>query len=291
MNTQEYIASGILENYLLDHCTPQEKQEVECLSKIYPEIKQELQSLELSLEKYLRAQAKTPPKSIWDAIEAEITESKAQSTAAEQEEDDDIEMYTEEGFDVVGETLKQEQNPKKGRIRHLFNYSAAAAVIFMGFFIFITFKSRQNVGSALEMEKNITQKLEEKLHLLERDFEQQQKVLAAITTPNAQRVAMKGMPNKAPDAEAYVVYNALSEEVYLNIGSLPANPSEKQYQLWALKDGQPIDLGVFDIGNATAFIAMKTVSGAQAFAVTLEDKGGKPTPNLEELYVMGQLQG
>ena len=32
--------------------------------------------------------------------------------------------------------------------------------------------------------------------------------------------------------------------------ALPAPPSGKQYQLWALKDGNPIDMGVFDVSNS-----------------------------------------
>ena len=39
MNIKEYIASGILEAYLLDEVTPQERMEVERLLARYPELK------------------------------------------------------------------------------------------------------------------------------------------------------------------------------------------------------------------------------------------------------------
>jgi hypothetical protein len=52
MNIQAYIESGILEEYVLGTVSPQEKQEVECMASIYPEIQQELQILETALEKY-----------------------------------------------------------------------------------------------------------------------------------------------------------------------------------------------------------------------------------------------
>lgn len=95
---------------------------------------------------------------------------------------DDKEKYTEEGFDVVGETLKQEAKSKKerGRMLSLFNYSAIAALFFMAFFIFITYKSRQNVGQALEMEKEITKKLEEQIKSLEAQLEEQRIMLEIL---------------------------------------------------------------------------------------------------------------
>ena len=57
MNTKEYIASGILEAYVIGETTDQERKEVVCLSKIYPEVKEELTRLELTMEAYAQAHA------------------------------------------------------------------------------------------------------------------------------------------------------------------------------------------------------------------------------------------
>lgn len=62
MNIQAYIESGILEEYVLGTVSPQEKQEVECMSHIYPEIKEELLRTESALEEYaLKHQTLPPP--------------------------------------------------------------------------------------------------------------------------------------------------------------------------------------------------------------------------------------
>ena len=42
MNINDYISSGILEQYVLGDISPQEKKEVECMSHIYPELQEEL---------------------------------------------------------------------------------------------------------------------------------------------------------------------------------------------------------------------------------------------------------
>ena len=93
---------------------------------------------------------------------------------------------------------------------------------------------------------------------------------------------LQGDAKKAPGKSMVVMWNKTTGNVYVNNIQLPTTPTNKQYQLWALKDGKPIDLGVFDVNSNLQ--NMKIIYGAQAFAVTLENKGGSPTPHLEELY-------
>ncbi len=63
---------------------------------------------------------------------------------------------------------------------------------------------------------------------------------------------------------------------------------ENQYQLWAIVDGKPVDAGVFDSTTA-GLLKMKALAGAAAFAVTIEPRGGKATPSLETLQVIGNV--
>jgi hypothetical protein len=44
---------------------------------------------------------------------------------------------------------------------------------------------------------------------------------------------------------------------------------------------------VFDVKDG--IINMKNIPRAQAFAITLEKKGGSATPNLAMMYVMGRV--
>jgi anti-sigma-K factor RskA len=71
---------------------------------------------------------------------------------------------------------------------------------------------------------------------------------------------------------------------------LPLASADQQYQLWAIKDGQPIDAGVLPQQFAYSdLIAMKNIDNAQAFAITLEKKGGVASPTLTEMYVLGEV--
>jgi anti-sigma-K factor RskA len=62
------------------------------------------------------------------------------------------------------------------------------------------------------------------------------------------------------------------------VNNLPQPASDKQYQLWALLNGQPIDLGMIEVKQERLLYRMKNVQNAQAFAITLEPKGGSPAP-------------
>ena len=102
-------------------------------------------------------------------------------------------------------------------------------------------------------------------------------------------VPMKGV-EISPNSLALIHWNRNTNETFIDIASLPEPPSDMQYQLWAIVDGQPVDLGVFDlIDNSIAMQQMKTIGNPQAFAVTLEKKGGSPTPTLEKMYVLGTV--
>ena len=69
---------------------------------------------------------------------------------------------------------------------------------------------------------------------------------------------------------------------------MPAAPQGMQYQLWAIVDGKPVDAGVFDVATS-GLLKMKTLDGAVAFAVTIEPRGGRPSPTLETMQVIGNV--
>ena len=69
--------------------------------------------------------------------------------------------------------------------------------------------------------------------------------------------------------------------------SLPAAPAGRQYQLWAIVNGQPLDAGMLR-DTKMQVQQMKAFAQADAFAITLEKSGGSPTPTMSALYVMGK---
>lgn len=71
---------------------------------------------------------------------------------------------------------------------------------------------------------------------------------------------------------------------------MPELPSDKQYQLWALIDNKQKSLGVFDATDKNIILKMDSTKKAQAFAITIEKKGGNPHPTLDSLTSIGKTQ-
>ena len=110
----------------------------------------------------------------------------------------------------------------------------------------------------------------------------------AIQQPTIKMARMEGTEN-FPRSMATVYWDTTSHDVYLIINNLPKPASDKQYQLWALLNGKPIDMGMLEISEKPLQLYhMKNVRAAQAFAITLEVKGGSLTPK-GPMYAVGKL--
>ena len=97
-----------------------------------------------------------------------------------------------------------------------------------------------------------------------------------------------------PTAKMVVYWHTSGKQVMVDNSKLhlPANDRNHQYQLWALVNGKPVDLGVFDIEteqHGGILKNMKDIASAQTFAVTLEQRGGSPSPTMEQMIVAGNV--
>jgi anti-sigma-K factor RskA len=143
-----------------------------------------------------------------------------------------------------------------------------------------------------QSEENLTellaqnQRMAQEYNTVNQRLDQLETDVRVINNPAFKRTVMSGTEN-APQSLASVYWNESTREVYLSIQNMKTLAQENQYQLWAIVDGKPVDMGVFD--PASGLLKMKDISGAVAFAVTIEPRGGKPSPSLETLQVMGKV--
>lgn len=97
-----------------------------------------------------------------------------------------------------------------------------------------------------------------------------------------QIAALTSKLENAPDATASVIWDSTGQRGVLNTSTMPANPTDRDYQLWIVdpKYGQPVDAGVFTVEkNGSArfpFRPKSRIDSATAFAISLERKGGVP---------------
>ena len=269
MNTQEYIKSGILEEYLLSTVSPQEKQEVECMSKIYPEIKTELAQLESALEQYALMHPKVPPARLKGNIFAQMTFS---DTA---EEAEIPAQETEMGRQI-------DFNPTVVRTTSLWSQMAVAASVVLAL---VSAWSLWQVGQY----KDQNQVLTAEMRSVKQQSDYDQSLTAMYQSPDNKVINLKGV-EKSPSSGVVAFWNQKTKEVLLNVQSLPAAATGKQYQLWAIVGGKPVDMGMLDEDFSKKIMKMKIADGgAVAFAITLEKRGGSPSPTLADMVVIGNI--
>jgi anti-sigma-K factor RskA len=110
--------------------------------------------------------------------------------------------------------------------------------------------------------------------------------------PSYQLIHLKGTA-KTPASALTVAWSPKQHKVMVNLynAKLPAAGKDHQYQLWAIANGKPVDLGVFDKAETDSanIKAMKPIGAAQAFAVTIEPRGGSINPTMNQMVVIASL--
>ena len=283
MNIQAYIESGILEEYVLGTVSPQEKQEVECMSHIYPEIKEELLRTESALEEYALKHQATPPPSLKESIFAQMSfDAPVEDEQKAEEEIISVKPDARVIDNAFGRVETQVVTPAWAKM-------AVAAAVLLALFA---------GWSAMQMTdmKSVNNEMVAKVESMEADMvamksqaEYNQSLAALFRSPSYKHIHLAGLP-KSPESAVSAFWNQQTNEVLIDVQNLPAAPEGKQYQLWSIVDGKPVDIGMLDNAFAGKVLKMKnTKPGSVAFAITLEKEGGNPTPTMEEMYVMGKV--
>lgn len=264
MNIEAYISSGILEAYVLGDLTERERADVETMAAQHPEVRAALREIEETQEQLLMRTAVQPRAHVKERLMASI----------------------------------QGQRQPEGKVTQMapalrvWQWVAAASVVIglvSSYLAYNYHEKWQDTASRMNDLIAQNQRMAQDYNQVNENLERIEGDLQVIENPAFVRVTMTGTDN-APDAQASVYWNPQTQEVYLRVQQLKALARENQYQLWAIVDGKPVDAGVFDGGGTNTLLAMKSISGAAAFAVTVEPRGGKQSPTLETMQVIGQLQ-
>lgn len=276
MDTKAYIESGILERYALGDADAAECREVERNAARFPDVKAELVSIRATLETYATAHSVRPPSrlksQIWERINAEVNRSGSAVAS------NGIAEKTAVGRDTKIIDI--------GRYKTMLAAASIALLVSLGanFYLYSRWNETSSRLSSLQSEQT---ELAKQFDVKRASLEQTQQQLALIAKPSVRPVTLQGTPANA-DALATVYWDKTTNDVFLLANRMAPPPSDKQYQLWAIVDGKPVDAGVFDVGaEAFVFQKMKSFPQAQAFAVTVEPRGGSATPTLTTMVVVG----
>ena len=272
MNVSEYIESGILESYAVGAVSDQERREVECMSSIYPEVRQELEQVSAVLENYALTHSIEPPASIKTKLLEQLN-----FDAPQQQET----IVRPMPIDI----------PSVPTYRVTWIAAAVGGLVLLSFAFYLISQLRSS-QQTLATTRQTNETLQAQLSQIRTNQAETEQTLALLRQPGLRTLELVGN-EKAPGGNMLVFWNTQNHQVAVQVQSLPALPADKQYQLWSLVGGKPVDAGVFD-GNADSKVVQRLnrqITQADAFAVTVEKKGGSPTPSLGTLLAMTPVKG
>ena len=273
MNIKEYISSGIIEAYILGLASAEEAEEFERMCAAHAEVRNARDLFEQQLERNAVAVGVQPPRKIKSLILSEI-EIEAQKIAPGK---------------MISDPEKPEPIPVFRITPAFWKYAAAASVIlllgstFLNFYFFNQYRKTNHLYTQL-LASN--QQLVSDFKALQTKNDNYLAALEMSNDSNMAVVYMRGVTDH-PGDRATVYWDKRSKDVYLMVNNLPQPPAGKQYQLWAIVNGQPIDAGMVNWHGGNMKAPMKNIPAAQAFAITLEKEGGSQSPTPNTMHVLG----
>lgn len=263
------------------------------MSHIYPEIKEELLRTEDALEQYALKYQTAPPASLKESLFAQMTFDEIKEDSEEK-----ISIASSETSDAILPVEAQilaEKNEEPTVIPNVFDrvetkiVTPAWARLAIAASVLLAIFAGWSAMQVSDLKKN-NQELAFEMETVKKVYAYKESLATLYRNPEYKVVKMSGIPEKSPNSAVAAFWNQQTNEVLLDVQSLPAAPEGKQYQLWSIVDGVPVDIGMLDSEFQGKVLKMKpTKTGSVAFAITLEKTGGSPSPTMTEMYVMGKV--
>ena len=265
MTKEEIISSGLLEMYAMRATSPEETQLVEEHLIRFPELKNELEEIESSLENYAQSNAVAPSSSVKEKLFTQLFEDKNEKKAE---------------APVVPLTAGG-----KYRVSLFYKSIAAAVFILLVGSMVLSYTYYSKYHKAQDELATVQQQLQQK----EISNKAMTHDLDVVTNKYAMPVVLNGTPH-APDAVAKIFWMKNTGDVYIDPTNLPKVPQGKQYQLWGIVDGKPVSGGMIQTSKGVYHIQkMRSFGKVEAFAITLEKAGGSPTPTMDQMVVIAKM--
>ncbi len=268
MDTKEYISSGIIEAFVMGTASEEEVRILHCIQEHNPEVREAVLEAQLTIEQLASSQAVIPPPelkaTIWNKLSGEES---SQSPLH------DIRP------EFVAASEPSVSNEKSLSFKWSLVAASLALVFSIGLNIYLIQVRRDRDAQIVALSNA------QKSSSLENRRLQEKWALAS--NPKMKIIPLLGVGSH-PDMKAIVYFDREAKSVYLTLENLPKTAPDKQYQLWAIVNGAPVSLGVFQQED-NVVQKMTDAADAQAFAITLEKAGGSSVPTMSNMYVMGKV--
>ncbi len=259
MNKEQFLNTGLLEQYALGLTNEDESQEVEMYLDEYPELRQDVYNIRKAIEQYALQQAVNPPSHVKSEVISTISELEKAKRAK----------------------LRQEQ---RGGSNYWLNAAAvlASAITVVLFFLYTQQKDRFNELSTAYSELQVSCESEKN------DLRARAELYEFLKDPETQKIYLNSIQASNKEVQAVAYWNKASGKAYVNLSNLPKLDEEYQYQIWADVDHVMINAGLL-AQDDKGLQEINFLDDAESLNITVEPKGGSEEPTVEKLIVAGSV--
>jgi anti-sigma-K factor RskA len=262
MDIKKYIASGILELYVAGQLSEKENSEIHGYAQEYPEIKEEIETIEKALLELSKKVSPGLGNSDFTALKRNLGK-------------------------VVD--LKDSTKEKKSSWPNYLGW--AASLLFAAGMLWM-YLENDTLKTEIEIVNENNRLLEEQILGVRNKVADAETILNQLRDKNITVVALGGQ-TVSPESHAKAYWNAETQTVYIDAQGLPEPPPGYDYQVWSLKLNPltPTSIGLLEdfASNEKLLFELSNPNESEAFGITLEPKGGSETPTLEQLYTLGAI--
>lgn len=245
MTIEEIREKGLLELYIIGDISFNDKNLVVEALNTYPELRDELRSIEKAIQAYATANA--------IPVSPELKEK----------------ILKIARIDAVPHTLPTSNNEWK-KLGLLLGLGVVG--------LLIAFFWKANALNQLQSEYNAWV---ERCDSIQAEQDRVLLVYEQIKDINNRIIPIQPT-EKYPATSLYFHNNETSGRNYIQLKNLPALADNQSFQLWSLKGDEAIPLNVFQ-GDGELIFEVQHVEATDAYAITIEPKGGQDTPSLDNL--------
>lgn len=261
MNKERFLASGLMEQYVLGLTTPEEAQEVERYAQAFPEVQAEIDSLREAMEQYAAQYAVPPSPKLKEKIITEI--------------------------DMEQQSLLNNQRSSAGRGLRIASTLLTALLLIAGIAILRLISERQELQHDYDRLATDFTIFRDECDKVQKAQQASQQIFAFLNHSATQVIHLIGTDL---DTEAHVVvyWNEHNQQAYLKMLNMPEPPPGKQYQIWADVNGEMIDAGLLE-NQTDQLQSIDVIANAESLNITIEPIGGSEHPTVEFLLVNGKV--
>jgi len=269
----DIISSGLLELYATGLASQDEAKQVLQWAQQYPEVADELAQIETSMTLYAQANAVQPDASVKAKVFERINEG--------------------EKAKVVPLNTANESPLKVVKISSVWKNAAAAAIVLLigsAILNIVQFNKNNEKDAVIAAKDGIVKDMLATNDSLQQKDKAMADYVEVARNPNSRSVSVKVAD--VADSSAKVFWMQNTGDVYVDPSNLAVLPQDKQYELWAIVDGVPVNAGIIITTKEGRTYNVQPMKGfgsikVQAFAVSIEPKSTKPAAKPTVVYAVG----